>query len=328
MAAISKNFTCTSEQLFAAALIAVVHLLFSGAALAQPFRDNADGVPGGEPTLDPAPGAGAAYLPRFDIKLQFLPSNIGLREDQGVNGLAEFEYASLERLGQLGGLGLRFPGNSAINADGLADDEMPAGQFTQNARFMRFGTAANRNYLDRTPYRAMGGVAGEWRYRWNSHGQFSLFAQQSRIRYLQDAMRSYDGNQFLAGAGWLQTIDADERGYLFAGIFGGQDRATDNRPDGDRTIGGLRVSVHWGTSRRTDMFAYASAASGRFDRPASSYFAQRRDLQYDAGIGLNWRFAASWSVRPQLTFTRNDSNFELYDSNRYDLSVTLRRDFR
>ena len=307
------------------ALIAVAHLLGSGAALAQPLAGNADGAPDRDPNMSPATDVGQVYVPRFGVRLPFVPSSIVLRANQGIR--PGFEYAPFDHLGQLGGLGLRFLDNAAINTYDLADDEMPAGQFARNARLMRFGAAADRNDLDRAPYRGIGGVLGEWRYQWSSRGQFSLSAQHSRIHYLQDAMRTYDGNQFLAGAGWLQTFDADGRGYVFAGIFGGQDRATDNRADGDRTIGGLRISAHWGTSARTDMFAYASAASGRYERLNSNYFLQRRDLQYDAGIGLNWRFAANWSVRPQFTFTRNDSNIELYDYNRYDLSVTLRRDF-
>jgi hypothetical protein len=313
----------------ALALIAAAQLLVSGAALAQPLAGSADGGAGREPNINLTTGVGQVYLPRFGIRLQFVPSRIVLSEDQAVpGGPPGFEYASFDHLGALGGLGLRFLDNAAINTYDFADDEMPAGQFARNARLMRFGAAADRNDLDRAPYRGIGGVLGEWRYQWNSNGQFSLSAQHGRIRYLQDALRSYEGNQFLAGAGWLQTLDADGRGYLFAGIFGGQDRATDNRAEGDRTIGGLRISAHWGTSERTDMFAFASAASGRYDRLNSSNFLQRRDLQYDAGIGLNWRFAANWSVRPQFTFTRNDSNIELYDYNRYDLSVTLRRDFR
>jgi hypothetical protein len=45
-------------------------------------------------------------------------------------------------------------------------------------------------------------------------------------------------------------------------------------------------------------------------------------------MGANWRFAPLWSVRPQVTVTRNDSNLPIYDTMRYDVSLNLRRDFR
>ena len=54
----------------------------------------------------------------------------------------------------------------------------------------------------------------------------------------------------------------------------------------------------------------------------------RKETQYDLGLGLNWRFQRDWSLKPQLTYTRSDSNFRVYDYDRYELMLTLRKDFR
>lgn len=53
----------------------------------------------------------------------------------------------------------------------------------------------------------------------------------------------------------------------------------------------------------------------------------RRDRQYDAVAGVSWRFARDWLLRPAVTLLRNDSNISVNDYDRYDLSLTLRRDF-
>jgi hypothetical protein len=54
----------------------------------------------------------------------------------------------------------------------------------------------------------------------------------------------------------------------------------------------------------------------------------RRDKLYEIALGLIWRAAKDWSVRPQISYTRNDSNISINDYDRYDISITLRRDFR
>jgi hypothetical protein len=190
------------------------------------------------------------------------------------------------------------------------------------------GLVSDRYCLDSQGYRSIDGVLGEWRIQTDARSQASLFAQASRIRYLQPDTISFSGDQTLVGGGWLRSFDDGGRSYGFAGVFGGRDRATDHREDGDKAILGMRVAAQWSITGDSEWFAFASAASGRYDQTNPNFLVQRRDLQYDAGMGLNWRFAAGWTLRPQLAYTRNDSNIELYDYNRYDLSITLRRDFR
>jgi hypothetical protein len=299
------------------------YLLASAMAFAQ-SPDGADAAAGQDPAA-PLADAGQARLPGSGFRLQFVPAGKFAGESPAAPGWPGFYETPFGRAGRQGGLGLRFLESAAAGAGEFADDDMPAGQFARDARFTWLGPPAGPG---RSRDQPVGSVAGEWRYQWDSNGQFSLSAQHGRIRYLQDGIRSYDGSLALAGAGWLRSFDAGGRNSVYAGIFGGQERGADSRPEGDRNIGGLQIAARWGTGERTDVFAYASALSGRYDRPGTGLVLQRRDLQYDAGIGLNWRFAANWSMRPQFTFTRNDSNIELYDYNRYDLSVTLRRDFR
>jgi opacity protein-like surface antigen len=54
----------------------------------------------------------------------------------------------------------------------------------------------------------------------------------------------------------------------------------------------------------------------------------RRDYQYDLTLGLSWNPVQNWAVRPQISYTRNDSNSGLNDYDRTDASVTVRRDFK
>jgi long-subunit fatty acid transport protein len=53
----------------------------------------------------------------------------------------------------------------------------------------------------------------------------------------------------------------------------------------------------------------------------------RKDTQYDASLGLRYRFTDAISVRPRVTYTRNDSNIGLYDYDRWTASVGARLSF-
>ena len=54
----------------------------------------------------------------------------------------------------------------------------------------------------------------------------------------------------------------------------------------------------------------------------------RYDKQYDANFGINWHYDKLWTVRPQISYLRNNSNIVIYQFDRTDVSITIRRDFK
>jgi hypothetical protein len=270
------------------------------------------------------------FVPLFGVNIALPPTSVALRSNYvGAAGGAAVEHDLNDRYTAYGALNIRLQDNAQTSLYDSDDYEARAGlQYAQGPQLARLGLVSDRYYLDHQGYRSIDGVLGEWRIQADARNQASLFAQDSRIRYLQPDTVSFSGDQTLAGGGWLHSFDDSGRSYAFAGVFGGRDRATDHREDGDKVILGIRTAGQWSIGETGEWFAYASAASGRYDLTNPIYMVQRRDLQYDAGIGINWRFAAYWTLRPQVSFTHNDSNIEVYDYNRYDLSITLRRDFR
>jgi hypothetical protein len=54
---------------------------------------------------------------------------------------------------------------------------------------------------------------------------------------------------------------------------------------------------------------------------------QRSDRFSDLTAGANWSFAKRWTLRPQLNFSKNNSNIAIYSFIRRDASLTVRRDF-
>jgi tetratricopeptide (TPR) repeat protein len=285
---------------------------------------------GRDSNIDLATGQDQIFVPLFGINFAVPSTSVAIAENYlGFGGGAAIEHDFDDRFSGFAAATAKLQDNAHVAAYNIQEYEARAGvQYAEGATIARLGLVGDRYYLGGQDYRSIDGVLGEWRIQAGARDQASVFAQDSRIRYLQADIASFSGDQALAGAGWLRSFDDAGRRYAFAGVFGGRDRATDHREDGDKAIYGARVAGQWTLGERAEVFAYASAASGRYDQPNPNFLVERRDLQYDAGIGVNWRVAPGWSLRPQLSYTRNDSNIELYGYNRYDLSITLRRDIR
>jgi hypothetical protein len=54
---------------------------------------------------------------------------------------------------------------------------------------------------------------------------------------------------------------------------------------------------------------------------------KRKDTLYDLVAGVTWTFAPGWSLRPQVVYLKNDSNLALFDYERTDVSLNVRKDF-
>ena len=68
--------------------------------------------------------------------------------------------------------------------------------------------------------------------------------------------------------------------------------------------------------------------AGHYQRINSLYALQRADELYELALGGAWRFAPSWSLKPQISWTNNHSNLSVNDYQRYELSLLVRRDFQ
>jgi hypothetical protein len=85
------------------------------------------------------------------------------------------------------------------------------------------------------------------------------------------------------------------------------------------------ASVNW-TGDWT-LFASVGWEERKYGGPEPVFGTTRKDNQTDVRFGANWRIAPLWVVTPQVSFTDNSSNVQLYDYSRTLTSVTVRREF-
>jgi hypothetical protein len=68
--------------------------------------------------------------------------------------------------------------------------------------------------------------------------------------------------------------------------------------------------------------------SGTYDKTNATFLRKRNDRQYDKSVGVYRYLGKGWTLRPQLSYTKNDSNIVICGYDRMDVSLAIRRDLQ
>ncbi len=183
-------------------------------------------------------------------------------------------------------------------------------------------------------YRRSGGALAEWRRSVDGGHQWSAYLAEQRLRYGSvggASYRMYGGDQLLAGLGGVVAIEPERAAAVFAGLYGGTERATDKsygNLDGDKRLAGVKLGGQLGLWPALLLQASVNVLDTSYEMANPLFGEQRRDLQSDLALAAQWRFAKDWQLKPQYQYTRVDSNFGVYDYRRHDISLTVRHDWR
>jgi tetratricopeptide (TPR) repeat protein len=213
------------------------------------------------------------------------------------------------------------------NFDFLALDARVGAMFYKNAEQIKGGLIAGQFGLGRAVNHKSSGFDLEWGHAYSNASQTVLFVQYILYRYPDLALASNNIDQTIAGLGWVHTF-ADNRANVSGSIFGGNERDTNLRIDGGKSIRGVRFSGQAALGERLDMFASGGVQWGKYDRTNNAFLVIRDDHQTDLTIGLNYRNIPNWTLRPQITLSQIQSNIVVNRYNQTDFSLTLRRDFK
>ncbi len=285
---------------------------------------------GTDTNVNQATNISSVDIPAFGGSYTLGSSSLAQRDEYGAataGGEAQWTLDDKTALYAGGDLQLR----DYLNQNGydIGSIDVRAGMaFTEGKSFYRVGAGYNDYRLASDRYRGVATALGEWRYAFDQNTAASLSAQYNEIRYVTADQRGNDVNVVMLGAGLSHIIPAARPVTTFVGAFAGQEREERERTDGNRALGGMRLGASVAAHDSLDVFASAAAQVGLYSRYNSLFLVRRRDAQYDLGLGATWRFSPLWSIRPQASLTRSDSNVAIYDTLRYDVSLSLRRDFR
>lgn len=197
--------------------------------------------------------------------------------------------------------------------------------YNSGAHNLRVAVTGGRFRLDDVNTRDNGGGTLDYRYLAGKQDQISFGLSGSRNKFLPDALKINSYDLFQASVGWLHAA-ADGQGAAGLTLLGGMERETQGRVDGDKPFGGLRVILQRTLGQSVGAFLLGGAQYGKYSEVNPLFGAKREDTLYDATLGVSWTFAKGWSLRPQVQYTNNRSNSDLYDYDRTDVSLNLRLD--
>ena len=186
------------------------------------------------------------------------------------------------------------------------------------------------------------GYKGEWRHVYNPGNQLNVHAQSVKYRYTELLIKPNDIDQQALGIGWQHT-SFDGQSTLSGSLHYGTEKdvatiinvpsigiinPSGGRNDGARNFSGLRIGGQTAFSDRTIFFASAGMQTGEYGKVNHLFLRKRQDRFYEARLGANFHWDKLWTLRPQISYQRNDSNIAIYGYERMDVSLTVRRDFR
>lgn len=291
-----------------------------------------EGMAGRDSNVNNSTAQSQIAVPAFgNLVFTLNPSNVKMSDNYtGLAAGAEISHLLNDSVAVYAGVDVRQRGNRSQTAfDSISVDERAGLSFARGAEMFRIGVSANQYTLASAHNRDTTGVNADWRHTFSPSNQMSVFAQFSQNRFVDAAMKVNDFDQSTAGAGWLHVMP-DGKSALFGSLFYGHenDTATGGRADGSKSLVGLRVGGQITVGDTTELFASLGAQRGGYDKTNAAFMRTRADRLYDLNAGASWHWDKLWTVRPQISWSRNDSNIAIYEYSRVDVSVAVRRDFR
>ena len=143
---------------------------------------------------------------------------------------------------------------------------------------------------------------------------------------MPEELRINDYNLYQFGLGWLHAT-ASGRTAIGTTLLFGVEKETNGREDGDKPFFGGRLSLQQSMTDRLGAFFLAGALHGKYSNVNTLFGYKREDTLYDVAAGISWTFAKDWSLRPQVLYFKNNSNAPLFEYDRTDVSLNLRKDF-
>jgi tetratricopeptide (TPR) repeat protein len=216
--------------------------------------------------------------------------------------------------------------NNIDAADFYSGDLRTGIGYAEGAHNTRFSVTGGSYWLNDVRTRDSAGASLDYRYLARKTDQISVGLAGSTFKYIPDQLVTNNFKLDQATLGWLHGT-SDGRGVYGITALGGVEKATENRPDGNKSFYGGRVVFQRALTDTTGVFFVGGVQRGKYSQVNVSFDLTRLDTLYDATLGLTWSFMKGWSLRPQVVRIKNKSSIQLFEFDRTDASLNVRLDF-
>jgi tetratricopeptide (TPR) repeat protein len=199
-------------------------------------------------------------------------------------------------------------------------------RYTRGKEAFVVSLQGQKYYLGGDEYRDLGGVGVQWLHNYSRRTRFSLFGQFALQRFPGQPTRNV--NQYSGGAGVVHAFDVGGEPIIFASVFAGTDvELTGNRPDLGRNFLGLRTGGQYTLARNLILVGNFTYQYSRYGGADPLFLKRRRDHFLFARAGLEYKLDKNWSLRPEIQYSRNDSNLAINKFDRWQPFITIRNQF-
>lgn len=284
---------------------------------------------GWDSNVSSAPNLQSIGVPAFGGLVVQLDANALEKADTFMSlatGIS-FRHPITKQLAAFGGVGV----NGRINGDQATFDnsgiDLNLGlQYVQKQHQFSIGLQDNHFYLDSARFRHAYGTSAQWLYNVDAFNQAGVYGQFSRLNYVGNSMANADRK--IIGINAAHAFQGDYKPVAYGSIYGGREDARATQMDFlSQDVLGLRAGGQLSFSDQWQLSTAMSVEQRNNDENQPFFLRKRQDNQYDASLGLSYIPVRDWSIKSQISYTKNDSNIDLYNYNRTMVSVNVRKDF-
>ncbi|WP_415903079.1 surface lipoprotein assembly modifier [Neptuniibacter sp. QD29_5] len=210
--------------------------------------------------------------------------------------------------------------NISLNAGHLwkMDDQ----QFQINFSFQKY-------LLDRKQYRDMFSVNGQWSKQVSPNSVAKFFVGANSLVYDESDWK--DALQLNAGVNYLYAGTGAWNPLYFVGGFIGNETPDESNilSDGqvDRVFWGGNVGVQLSPLKNLKFTPSITYQDSEYAGNDWIYGVKRHDKYMLANLNVEWIIGSSWVVLGNYSFTKSDSNIELYEYDRQQVMLGMRYNF-
>ncbi len=166
------------------------------------------------------------------------------------------------------------------------------------------------------------GAFGQWRYAVDNRRQVSFALQVSQIDYPDVPNR--DAMRYVASAGYVHAFAGKREPLMYIGVYGGTEAEERNQfaQFGHELYGG-RIGGSLELAPKLRGYASFSVEERDYGGQDAIFLRQRDDTQIIASAGFEYAFKERWSLRPNMSYTNNDSNIPISDYDRIVAGIDL-----
>lgn len=278
--------------------------------------------------VNQAPSQSVIFIPGLGSNFQLPGQNVKLPDSfAGVQGGLDISRALDNTFSVVFGgefLGRRNFHESDFNVAGV--NAYLGVSLVAGAHAMRVQTLVARDYLGGTANRNLESLALGYTGTVNPGTQLLATVQGGRQRFVPEDFKFYDADFWVLSVGGVQRVG--ESSNLFALVSAGYQNDVGGNPSGNRVLLGFQVGGETLLGPRLKGTAAAVGERSKYDKFDEAFQTERRDLRRAFEGSLQYFLDRGWSVRLLASYAFTRSNVPIYEYDRAEGMLMLRRDFR